>query len=164
MINTNKQLNNMLGGFCVGPTPILWKSLFFIIPIMTAVLIALSLFILVEIYRNKNKKGKILTKDLKKQFLYLIVLALSLLTYGLVGLSFEFYLLVFFFICVWILFGFFIGEHWKLIKVGCSAWFAVAAVAMVFALLFGICYLGSVKERIETRREVRLTCHGNPVF
>lgn len=164
MFNIKKQSNNnMLSGFCVGSTPFLWKSLFFIVPVMTVILIALSLFILFDIYKNKNKK-KVLSKEIKRKLLYLMILTLSLLTYGLVGLSFEFYLLVFFFVCIWILLGFFLGEHFKLIKIGCGAWFMVAAVAMIFALLFGICYLGSVRERIETKEEVKMNCHGNPVF
>ncbi|EKE25634.1 MAG: hypothetical protein ACD_5C00090G0003 [uncultured bacterium] len=154
----------MLSGFCVGPAPFLWKSLFLIVPIMTAISIALSLFILVGIYKNKNSKKKIWDNDIKKKFLYLTVLALSLLTYGLVGLSFEFYLLVFFFICIWILLGFFVGEYLKLMKIKCGTWFLVAAIAMIFALLFGICYLGGIKGRIETKKEVRASCHDSSVF
>lgn len=164
MKNIKSQFDNLKGSFCAAPAPFLWNSLFLIIPLLTLFLVGLSFSLLLDVYKNKKKGVSILDKKVKNKFIFLFVVAFSLLTYGLVGLSFNYYLLVYFFICIWILLGFFVGEHLKIFKIKREFWIGMTLVATIFAIAFGVCYMQGVREKIAQTNGVQLNCFNRSLF
>jgi len=150
--------------YCATPAPLLWKGLFFFIPLLTFVLIALAARILMGIYKNKKEKKKIFDKKIKTNLLYFSVVFLSLITYGIVGLDFNFYILLFFLIPLFILGAFFLGEHFKLLKIRRELWIGVTAIALLFALFFVVCFVSSIRESKHVQNDPNMTCLNRIIF
>jgi len=150
--------------FCAAPAPLLWKGLFFLIPLLSFVLIILAARILIGAYGNKKAKKKIFDKKIKITLLYFSVIFLSLITYGIVGLDFNFYLLLFFLISLFILGAFFLGEHFKLLKIRRELWIGATAIALLFALFFVVCFVSSIRESKHVQNDPNMTCLNRIIF
>lgn len=158
MFDNKKQFEMFGKSFCAAPAPLLWKGLFFIIPLLTLGLFILIARVLFGIYKNKRDGKKLLNKKIKIQLLYLLVIFLSLVTYGLIGLDFNYYLLLFFLISFFVLGAFFLGEHFKLVKIRRELWIGVTAAAIFFALWFVVCFISSIRESKHIGNEPNMSC------
>lgn len=164
MFQNKKQFEVLGKGFCAAPAPLLWKGLFLLIPILTLVLIGISFSMARGIYKNRKHRKEIWDKENKKKLLYFSVLSLSLLTYGVVGLNFDFYLLVFFMVSLWILSGFFMGEHLKLFRLRKEWWMLMTVLTLLFATLFAFCYVEEVRGSISNQKSPQASCPSRILF
>ena len=129
---------------CFGPGPLLWKGLFYFIPILTVVLFYLALRISVRICSNKKRSRKIIDKFVKIHSLWFGVVFLSLISYGIIGLDYNYYLLEFFIVTLLTLGGFYIGERHRLFKISHAVWIASLMASLLFALIFSISFVSAV--------------------
>lgn len=162
MVSNKKQFKD--GLFCAAPAPLLWKGMFFFIPMLAVAVIALGIYAIMAMHKNKKSGKKILDKKIKTILIYFSVAFLSLMTYGIIGLDFNFYLLVFFMLSLYVIGAFFVGEHFKLFKVRQSAWIALTAAALIFGVMFIVCFLTYVSERKHVGNEPDMKCLNRDLF
>lgn len=125
--------------FCVTSLPLLLKSLFVIVPILIVALIALAANIVWSMQINKKKRKRILDKGIKVKIINFLVVFFSLMAYGIIGLDYNYYLLVFFIVSLLLLGAYFILEHLKLVKIKKDIWIWTTVVTVLFAILFVYC-------------------------
>lgn len=150
--------------FCAAPAPLLWKGLFYFIPFLTLVLIALAGYMIFKMYKNRKKRKKAIDKTVKIILLWFSVVFLSLVAYGLVGLDFNFYLLVFFIISLLVLGAFFLAEHLKLFQVRRSIWIIFTILALLFAAFFIVCFIGDIRDDVEFANGSKVNCLDRSLF
>lgn len=158
MYSKKDRLHELKRSFCAAPAPLLWKGLFFIIPLLILALLFFAIKILMGILKNKKEGKKVLDEKIKMQLLYISVVFLSLITYGLLGLDFNFYLLLFFFISIYTLGAFSLGEHFKLVVIRRELWIGVTAIAIFFGLFFVVCFFNSIRESKHVGNEPDMVC------
>ena len=150
--------------FCGLPAPLLWKGLFYFIPLLTAILFILAAHMIIHMYKNKKQGKNAIDKKLKIVALWFTVVFLSLITYGIVGLDFNYYLLVFFIVMVLVLGAFFLGERFRLFRIHRLAWIAAAIAAVTFAALFAICFVSTVRENAAFANGLQTSCLNRILF
>ncbi len=150
--------------FCAAPAPLLWKGLFYFIPLLAIALIGIAIHIAIAAYKKRKAGKKILDKKMKTSLVYFSVIFLSLMTYGIVGLDFNFYLLVFFMLALYVVGAFFAGEYFKLFKVRREFWVAFAAAALIFATFFLVCFVSSVRENEAFKKGTQVDCLNRMLF
>lgn len=131
---------------CIGTAPLLWKSMFFLIPLLAVVFAVLVVSIIIHLRLNKKKRKALLDSTLKIRIIWFLVVLLSLLTYGIIGLDFNFYLLVLLVISLLVLAAFYTGEKLRLFRVHYSRWIVFIILAVVFAAFFLICSIKTIRE------------------
>ena len=149
---------------CVGSAPLLWKGMFFLIPLLAVVLLVLGFHMAMRIYLNKKKHRRIFDTTVKIYTLWFLVVLLSLMTYGVVGLDFNFYLLVLFVITLLMLGAFYVGERLSLFRVHHSRWIALTILALIFATFFVICFVRTILESSSSADGRQTSCVNRLVF
>jgi hypothetical protein len=130
---------------CIGSAPLLWKGMFLFVPLLVGVLFFLGFRIVLAMYLNKKKNSKLIDKVSKIRIIWFLVVFLSLVTYGIVGLDFNFYLLVFFVTTLLIIGAFYCGEYFRLFKVHHSRWILMTILSLIFATFFVIYFVKTIR-------------------
>lgn len=152
--------------WCIAPTPLLLKSLYFIIPLLVIVLVFLGVKIIRMVYLKDKSRKTSFDKKIKEKSVYFLVVFLSLFSYGIIGLDQNFYLLVFFIISLLFIGGFFFLEYFNIAKVEKEKWIWATALAVAFAGLFVYCQIMETVEyrKMKNSAEYQLYCPYRKLF
>lgn len=150
--------------FCLGPAPLLWKGLFLLVPLLVLVFLVLVFYICIRVWRNRKKKQQIIDCRLKIYLLWLAIVFLSLIAYGIIGPDFQLYTLVFFIFFFLVLIGFYLGERWKLYMIRDSRWIIVTALIVIFGIFFLINWVERVGQAKMGNSATQSLCKNGQIF
>ncbi|HEX8974129.1 MAG TPA: hypothetical protein VF817_01410 [Patescibacteria group bacterium] len=105
---------------------------------MLIFLLVMAAYALVRVRRNKSEGKKIWDNRLKAYVVWMIFAAISLLSYGIIGLDFDLYLGEFLIMVLLVLAAFYAGLKFRIFAVWRSLWIGFSVAAVIFAILFSI--------------------------
>lgn len=163
MLLDNKNFQN-LQNFCAAPAPLLWKSLFLIVPLLILILIFLAVSIVWTMIGNKKSRKKIMDKKIKIKLIHFLVVFFSLIAYGIIGLDYSVYPLVFFIIAMLIIGSYYLVEYFKLMKIKREAWIWTTMAGLIFAVLFIVCYSSPIHHNFTAGEDFQGECPSRIFF
>jgi hypothetical protein len=116
--------------------PILWKAVFLLVP--SLVIIGIGLFVLMAIcvWYGLKKRQRIFNARMKAYLLWSLLVFVSLMVYGAIGLNLELYLVEYVVVAVLSLVALFVAERKAWFFVSNKIWWIVFSLAVVFVLMF----------------------------